>query len=254
MEIKFFLLFIILFGLNMISAVGFSPSSLTFDLEPNQEECKMITIDSESRKINVSDRWAENQDVEWQIGLFETNASQHGINISYDKDLSKRERDAEVCLSGSNLGEYHGILLFRQEQAGSSIIQFGVWLKVVIAEQVVEEIQEETPPQSSSGGGGGGSGGGGGGFITKPKNSTNNTNSTINFTSLTNGAEENSGIEEEINEENTEENYAPGITGGAIWGNIKGKNLIIPGLVVIFAVGVLLFYNKRKNHLKQYGY
>src|SRR3989338_1394341 len=177
MRIKFFLLFITLtlFGLNMAQAVGFSPPSLTFELEKNQEECKMVTIDSESEKVTVSDSWAENESVEWKVSSFNTEAGQHEISINYDDELSLDEREVEVCLSGNKLGEYHGVLLFEEKQRGNSIVQLGVWLKVLINEK--PSVSEA----SSSSGGSGGSGGGGGGGIIVPKGSTNLTNSTNNI-------------------------------------------------------------------------
>ena len=231
MKIKFFLLFITLtlFGLNTAQAVGFSPSSLTFELEQGQEGCKMITIDSESEKITASDSWAENESVEWKVSSFNTKAEEHEITINYDNELFIDEREVEVCLSGNKIGEYHGVLLFKEEQQGSSIVQFGVWLKVLISEK---------PAVSSGGssGGGSGSGSGGGGGIVAAKNSTTNS-SGIEFENLEASAE---------TEEETQEDYVSGITGGAIWGNINAKKLIVPGLIIL-AIAGLVIYNKRKK-------
>ncbi len=162
-----------------VIAVGFSPSSLVFNLNPNQEECKTITLDSDSEKITVFDKWAENATVEWKASAFNTRASEHGVSINYSKELSKMEREVEVCLSGSKVGEYHGIIIFQQQQEGNSIIQIGVWLKVTINEK--EETPSSQPPTSSNNGnsqssGGGGSGsenGGGGGAIISSKKSSN---------------------------------------------------------------------------------
>ena len=75
----------------------------------------MITINSESETIAVSDKWAENKDIEWKVSLFNESASYHNIDISYD-ELLENESQVEVCLSGENLGEYHGVLLLTEEQ------------------------------------------------------------------------------------------------------------------------------------------
>ena len=132
-------------------------------------------------------------------------------------------------MSGNKIGEYHGVLLFKEEQQGSSIVQFGVWLKVLISEK---------PAVSSGGssGGGSGSGSGGGGGIVAAKNSTTNS-SGIEFENLEASAE---------TEESQEEDYVSGITGGAIWGNINAKKLIVPGLIIL-AIAGLVIYNKRKK-------
>ena len=232
-----FLLFVfVIVSTSMASAVGFSPSSLTFSLEQNQEECKMITIDSESETITASDSWAENESVEWKVSSFDPEASQHEISINYDNELSIDEREVEVCLSGNKIGEYHGVLLFEEEQQGNSIIKFGVWLKVLINEKPVV-----SSGGSSGGGSGGGAGGGsGGGGIVATKNSTNATNSSgIGF--------ENLGLNAEARTEGeTQEDYVSGITGGAIWGDINAKKLIVPGLVIL-AIVAFVIYNKRKK-------
>ncbi len=240
-----FLIFIfaitILGSMAFVKAVGFSPSSLTFDIEKNQEECKMITIDSESEKITVSDSWAENESVEWKVSSFNTSSSEHEITINYDNELSIDEREVEVCLSGKKLGEYHGVLVFQEEQQGNSVIQFGVWLKVLINEK----------PAAASSSGGGGSGGGGG--IIASKNTTNTTNNSIKFENTANAqSETEAGAESAGTEEETEDSFSR-ITGRAIWGNINARNLIAPAAVIILAIVALIIY-KRKNNLRQRGY
>ena len=176
MKSKFlFFLFIILLS-QFVVAVGFSPSSLVFNLNQNVEECKKIILDSESEKITVYDKWAENATAEWKASAFNKSASEHGISINYDNELSREEREVEVCLSGRKIGEYHGIIIFQQQQEGNSIIQIGVWLKVVISEKT-EEVPSQPPASSdkgnsqSSGGGTSGSGTGGGTIISSKKSS-----------------------------------------------------------------------------------
>ena len=61
--------------IGSVAATGFSPSSHTFDLEKGEEGCERIQIFSDSERIEVSDKWAENVDVEWKVNLFDTEAS-----------------------------------------------------------------------------------------------------------------------------------------------------------------------------------
>ena len=233
-----FLLFMVLVSVSMVQAAGFSPSSLTFDLEKGQEECKMVRIDSKSEKVTASDSWAKNESVEWKVSSFNTEAGQHEISINYDDELSLDEREVEVCLSGNKLGEYHGVLLFEEKQQGNSIVQLGVWLKVLINEK--PSVSEA----SSSSGGSGGSGGGGGGGIIVPKGSTNLTNSTNNIVNENAGQIAESEVEE--NEQAEEENYLSKITGRVISAGENSRNLTILGLVIL-AIAGLVIYNKRKN-------
>jgi len=151
MKILFFLLFLIIL-IPSVLGVGFSPSSLTFNLKPNEEDCGKITLNSDSEKITVLDKWAENENTEWKVSLFNTSASDHGLSVNYPEELLIDEREVNVCLSGSNLGEYHGVIIFKQEQEGNSIVQLAVWLKVIIEEKQEEEQKESYGGSSSSGG------------------------------------------------------------------------------------------------------
>jgi hypothetical protein len=121
-----------------IKAVSYSPSSLIFSLNKGEEQCKMITIDSESEKITLSDKWAENKDVEWNVNLF-NNESDSSIHLTYPKVLEKNEREAKICIKGTKTGEYHGVLLLKEEQKGNSVIQVGIWIKAIIDEKTEEK-------------------------------------------------------------------------------------------------------------------
>jgi hypothetical protein len=210
-----------------VLAVGFSPISLTFNLEKGKQDCQKITLTSESETITVSDKWAENKDVEWKVSLFDKNADYHSINIDYPTALSVDEREVEVCLSGDKAGEYHGVLLLTEGQEGNSIIQMGVWLKVIITEpQQQQQSQTQTSSSSSSESSGGG---GGGGIVTSNSQTNNNQNQDTTTT-------------EQVNEE---ENNNAGITGAVIGGTGKSEKVVGITLVSIGAIGLFL-YGRRK--------
>ncbi len=150
---------------NFVSASGFSPTSLIFNLSPNEKSCQTITVTSDSEKIIINDGWAENKNVEWKVSLFNGTAGYHKLTISYPKELTS-QRTAEVCLSGEKTGEYHGVILIKEAQVGNSIIQMGVWVKATIS---------GTPasPTSTSASSSGGSG-----TSTTSTTPTNNTTQT----------------------------------------------------------------------------
>ena len=211
-------------------ASGFSPSSLTFSLETSEEECQVITVTSDSPKITVSDGWAKNKDDEWSINGFQTDASAHGISIDYDNELGVSERQVEVCLSGDNVGEYHGVLVLEEEQEGSSIIQMGVWLKVLITAP-----KEVTASSSSSGGAGGGAGGGsGGGVATGSSASASASNEEV----ITSG----DGSDEEVG--------TSGITGSAIGGDGRDVSIIVYALVGLAIIGLIFIVHRKKFRRK----
>lgn len=136
-----FILFIIA-GIGGIKAVGYSPSSLIYKLNVGEEQCKMININSDSEKITLSDKWAENKDAKWDVNLFQNNSGYHSIKLKYPKTLGKEEKEAKICIKGDKTGEYHGVLLLKEEQKGNSIIQVGIWIKANIDEKVQNQTQE----------------------------------------------------------------------------------------------------------------
>lgn len=199
----------------MALAVGFSPSNLVYNLEPNEEECKTVTINSESETITVSDVWAENVDVEWKVSNFDTDTSEHGLSLTHSESETEGKRIYDVCLKGSQKGEYHGAIIFKQGQEGNSIIQMAVWLKVVISESEATSNNDNTGVGS---------------------NTIQNTpgNVAITTSSIQNDDELNI---EELSENATQNQSAPGITGSAI---DDGGPIEFWNFVPVVAIGAII--------------
>jgi len=229
---------------SIVSASGFSPSSLIFNLTLNEKSCQTITINSNSDTISVSDKWAVDKDIEWKVSLFNSSADSHSITISYPSEISLPENKVEVCLSGSKVGEYHGVMLLREEQQGNSVVQMGVWLKVTITEK---QSSPPSPPAADNSGGGGSSGGGGGsggGGIAPAKNATTSTPTATNIETLseTGTANEETGT----SEEQQEQMQTSGIT-GAVIGTLKKPASTIIIIFIALAIAGAFIYNKNKN-------
>lgn len=240
MKSLFFSLFFVFF-ISTVVAEGFSPSNLVYVLTPNEELCQVVSLESDSVNITVLDSWAENENVNWSISLFNTPAEDHSLTIDYPTELSIDEREVEVCVSGSKLGEYHGVIIFRQAQQGTSIIQLAVWLKVVIENPPQPTQEQQAPPANNGGGGSGGSG--------KAKTPAKNT---TNATSTTNPSASN--VELLSAQQQTEtQDAASEPTGNAIQEEIESQPLLSPLRVIpiIFVIGVIIAVfvvrKKRRN-------
>ena len=216
--------------LNGVMAAGFSPSSLIFDVEQDQDECQVITITSESETVVVSDSWAADSSDEWKVSSFETDASEHGIDISYD-DLLEGEDSVEVCLSGSELGEYHGVILLREEQQGNSVVQMGVWLKVTISEPAPEPEPISGPTSS-----------GGSSQTSSDDDGGSGGSATVNIPELDD--EQIGEVLDEASGGDDEENQDAGITGGAV-GVSNAKKGIGIGVLAIIVIAGIVVYNKK---------
>ncbi len=204
-------------------ATGFSPSSLIFNLEPGEEECQKITFSSESSTISVSDSWALNKDVEWKVSLFNTSSGEHALSLTYPREVDGDAGKVDVCLIGSEEGEYQGILILTEEQEGTSIIQMGIWLKAVISKNTTP-VTPSADTSSSSGGGGGGGGG-----ATTTQTTSNSQETQDNEVTETIG--ENSGI-----------------TGKAIQESSNTSKLgLIIGVAIIAIILVIIIYKRRKK-------
>jgi len=242
----FFLILIIYIYIGETLAIGFSPSNLIFDLEQDKEECRTISLNSDSETITLSDKWAENKDIEWKVNLFDIDASYHGISISYPEELSLNEREVKVCLSGNKIGEYHGIILLREEQKGTSIIEMGIWLKAIINEK--QESSPNTIKNSSEVNNGGGSTSNSQviknpAIINEIQESPPNSTEDLSEVSNTNNSQVINNTEESnINEKGSK------ITGAVIRINNKENRiwaiLIISGVLV----GLLVYYKKRRKN------
>jgi len=241
---KFYFLFFLflLITLNGVLATGFSPGSLIFELEQNQEECKTITIMSESDSIEVNDIWAENKDVEWKVSLFEKDSNYHNIDINYNNQLVIEERSVDVCLSGSEIGEYHGVILLKQEQEGNSVVQMGVWLKVTISEKQQTPLEEPTITTTNENSGGGS---GGGNIIEELIEDEENSEEIIDE------SKEEVIIEEEI-EEGINDKTSAKITGASIGFGEGNWNIItITGIVILGVIGFTVIKRYRVRKLKK---
>jgi len=217
---------LLVLSLTIISATSFSPSSLTFNLEKNEEKCETVYIESSS-EITISDKWAENKDIEWDFSLFETSASEHGIIMDYE---FLDENNIEICLSGINSGEYHGVLLLREEQEGNSIIQIGIWLKLIINEQENQEDEKEIDNQ-------------------------NNVNNNVeNPVSGGGGASVDDEVliegEPEAGDFELEELAEPKIQGSVTGSSSKGTiSIIVIVLAAIIIAGVIVYKKKSQNNV-----
>ncbi|MBT4135962.1 hypothetical protein HOD75_01190 [archaeon] len=235
---------IILVNTGFVLATGFSPSEIVEEINVGEEICQIINVNSDS-SISITDKWAESVDVEWKSGLFESSAVDHGININYDNELDVDEREVEVCMSGSVIGEYHGIILLSQEQQGNSIVQMGVWVKLTIAETPIEEPgTPSAPPQSSSGSSSGGT-------ALPPANNTISNDVDVTLEVVEPDVEENTNIIEPITNEETTNKFS--IT-GAVIGAGKNNYKIIIIVAVVLMVGVELIYSRRKKNIKESDY
>ena len=228
---------LILMSITLVHAVSFSPSSLIFNLNPNEQSCQTINFDSNSSIISVSDKWAENKDVEWKVSNFETPASSLGISIDYPSNVSAQDKQVKVCLSGSSIGEYHGVLLLKEEQQGNSIVQMGIWLKVIIEEKLEQTQQASTTSGSSSSSGGGS--GITGGAITGSTAQSSQGDSSGNSTT---------GETTQSSKKDTTQNSP--LTGSVI-GVLGGKGVIVVIFALVIAIAGLVFYIRR-NRWKRY--
>ena len=245
-----FLLIIMFTSLNFVDASGVSPGVLEYNLQINEKECGIIKIDSTSEIISVSDKWAENENTEWRINLFEEDASSHSISIDYESELSLDERELEVCLSGDDLGVYKGAVILREEKQGNSIIQYIVWLKVTISNNPGEESVQTTQTGSNLGSSGNPSGGDGGSNPTQSQITTENI--SIDDLSDEEDNEIHLGELEGESEEQTKENsneFSSGITGSVIGSSLKNnwKKLFGFSLIAIFAIAIFAYNKRRKN-------
>lgn len=223
---------------NFVSASSFSPSSLTFNLNPGQKQCQSISITSDSSTITINDMWATDKSVAWKVSLFTSSASSHSISIDYPTSLSINQRTVSVCVSGTEIGEYHGVILMKEGQVGNSIVQMGVWLKVVIGSGSTSTNSGTTQTQTTT---------------TTNQATSNATNTTQTTTPQT--AQETSDQQANTTQEQIPQTSL--MTGGVLGVSLKNTSVLIIFIaIVVIAAIIILGRNKIIGYIKwkKYGY
>lgn len=247
MKKPLFIFFFSIFLLSTVSAEGFSPNSLTFNLNVDEEGCQHVTLTTESESLEVRDVWAASSGEDWNIANFDTESGEHELTISHALTEIENGKDAEVCISGSQEGEYHGAAIFRQEQQGNTIIELAVWLKVI--------IREAQQPENANGNSGTSSNSGGSAANNAPQQKALAPVTQASSNSIQ--PENTQELSGDANEENNNQENIRGqsaITGNLI--NVFGANSgsWIAVIVIAGVVGVLASIIYRKKKRSYYGY
>ncbi|MCX6748923.1 MAG: hypothetical protein NT076_04935 [Candidatus Pacearchaeota archaeon] len=211
---------------SLVCTTGFSPTSLIFNLNVGEKQCQEVSVDSTSLSISIEDKFAENKDIEWKVSNFDKSASYHSLTSTYPTQISNETGKLEYCLSGSKVGEYHGVLILKEEQSGNSIVQMGIWIKATI----ISSSPEITTSSATTSSGGA---------------SSSQSAAVVNSPVENQKTEETQGIDDSN----------PTITGSAI-GNSGIKSLILPLGIVVVLVGILSAYTyyKRRQRWIKFGY
>lgn len=230
-----FFIFILLVSINLVYAttLSSSPSSLIFELTPNQEQCQTLTIYSSDYTEDLYSllRWSEKDVYTTNLNEFTFTAEDLNLNIDYTQEINNfdEQEEIEVCVFGSDLGVYRGSLEYRtgsSESSGAGIgVGVGTWIKVTISET---SENSENPLNIGGSNLGGGSSSGGSNPSTQ---TTENNELTLDELSTNNQENENSN---------------PGITGGVIGAGKSSGAIIAIAFTVILIASALLYYKRKK--------
>jgi len=130
-----FFIFGLIFLINFSSCLelSVSPSEIYFIGEEGNLVCQDLKVQGFNETLVVSDRWAYSGVYEKILGLHNLSSYDLGIDLGYLKKVEAVGNDSfEVCLSGSDAGKFHGVLLFRVKDKPAGI---GIWINVEILEK-----------------------------------------------------------------------------------------------------------------------
>jgi len=182
-----------------------------FSLDRGEEACADITFISDSSQVVVSDRWASDSTVAWNVKLFNQTAKSKGISLKYTPVLGGDT--LTVCISGENSGEFHGVILLSEEAVGNSAAEYGVWIKLIVEGDGGNEVK-----------------------------TTEIATTDLEKENL----EESSNVEENEVAVNAEEKNQKSITGSAI--RLVGERNELAGILVIFSIIIIGYcvYRRKK--------
>jgi len=110
-----------------------TPSSLTFNGEPNKEICTKLTIENSIPNgiVEGRDLWAAEGTTDKDLSLHTLDAEDLGLIVSYPESVNiLGSGDVDVCVTAPDKGLYHGALLYRTIQGGGVGIELAVWITV----------------------------------------------------------------------------------------------------------------------------
>ena len=128
------------------ASVYLSPSKLYFDMKNNKEDCQTITFISDDYQGNIiiRDVWADIKE-DSNINNFNMRSNDFGIYITYDSAIKNFEEseEIEICLTGKNVKNGKGALIFTPESETNVIVETGAWIFVKGEDYEVSEENTE---------------------------------------------------------------------------------------------------------------
>lgn len=133
------ILFLIIL-INNVSAVklGISNSSMEFVGEVNEKICRNIMVYSDYDSfITSTTKWAEIENSNRDIRNYNLESYDLGIKIdNLNKIKINKQKEIEICLTGTIPGRFNGALLFGTENSYAGI---GTWINATIRREEIKQ-------------------------------------------------------------------------------------------------------------------
>ncbi len=132
-------LFVILFPLVNAASLSMSPQQINFNGGVNEEICNEVILKTEGEAVLLGeDKWAEKGYNERKLKQHNLDGSDFKLNLEYPSALEINYNETiNVCLTGKNKGNYHGVLLYRVE---GKPVRVGIWMNVSLDGGSVSKI------------------------------------------------------------------------------------------------------------------
>jgi len=115
----FFLLIILISASLVSAALSLDKGKLEFNVGKGEEMCKIVKVSSEDYvgKVSIRDIWPEEGEEESGFSKYTLTAEDYNINIKHPSEILdfNEQSEIEVCLSGSEVGDFRGALIFTPE-------------------------------------------------------------------------------------------------------------------------------------------
>jgi hypothetical protein len=129
MKKTFFIFLFLFFSLSKLSAISVYPGEISFEVYPNQVECKNITFVTGGEMV-IQDRWSKKNVFTKEINKHSLKKESLGLSLEYSKNIFVSEKEkTEICFSGKEYGSYHGVLLVRERDSNEGV---GIWINATI--------------------------------------------------------------------------------------------------------------------------
>lgn len=139
MKIYYLFLFVFLFPVVNSATLSMSPQQIDFSGVVGEKICNEIGFKVENYSILIGETsWAEENYFERKLKNHNLSEKELNLIIDYPREFEiTKNKTIEICITGKESGNYHGIILYRIK---NKPVRVGIWMNVTLEGKNFQKI------------------------------------------------------------------------------------------------------------------